>query len=230
MVCTARLVVFALIAPLAAATAQKTLVSLSGTVMRYHGDTIWMERDSTMQESITRGDTVETISAMNGVERRRSVYVIRGDSAYVIRNGTVALRGLPSSVATSLNTMLALELRSQNTLRMLESPPLRGQTAPPASPETTATYKISPALRISQHRDTLTYVRGCEGAHNDTTLFLLFGRDSVKRISQPQRMFGQAMANGLYSQMRMSLMQEFTNAFQGPLPPDMPKAPGGCPH
>ena len=95
-------------------------------------------------------------------------------------------------------------------------------------PETTTTYKISPALRITQHLDTLAYIRGCEEVHNDTTLFLLFGRDSVKRISRPERMFGQAMANGLYAKMRMSLMQEFTKSVQAPLPPDMPRVPSGC--
>src|SRR5262249_32261685 len=150
------------------------------------------------------------------------------DSACPVHNGTVAPRGLPSAIATSANTMLEMEIKNANVLSALNAGPAGSRIAPPALPETTTTYKVSPALRIAQHLDTLTYIRGCEGAHTDTTLFLLFGRDSVKRISRPERMFGRAMANGLYSQMRMSLMQEFTKRIQAPLPADMPRVPGGC--
>jgi len=218
----------ALATPLATAAAQKTVVSITGTVFRYHGDTIWMERDSTVQESITRGDTVEILSSMNGEVRNHVLYLVRGDSAYVVRNGTVTSRGLPAMVVTSANRMLEMEFKNANVLARLDSLPGGSRFAPPALPETTRTYKVSPALRFAQHLDTLAYIRGCEGAHTDTTLFLLFGRDSVKRISRPERTFGQAMANGLYSQMRMSLIQEATKGVQGPVPPDMPRAPGGC--
>ena len=216
--------------PMAAASAQKTIMGMSGNLFRYHGDTIWLERDSTMTRSVTHGDTVEHVTSINDQPLAELTYVAHGDTAVVVKAinargpvppGTIG-RAVPLAVPTFLNTMLANEIRAAALT------PAEGLLAPPALPEEPKTYNLSPAIRLVQHRDTVAYIRGCNGAQGDTTKFLMFGADSVKRISKPERTFGPAMALSLTAQMRVSLMQEFMASRQAPLPSDIPKAAVAC--
>jgi hypothetical protein len=218
-----------------ALSAQKTIVGMSGTLMRYHGDPIWMERDTTLQQSITRGDTVEQIMSMNGAVLTRTRYLVRGDSAWILRNagpaGLPPTLGRPVSVEMvgMLNRMLEAEARSADALAQMEALGTVGASwSPEALPETPKSYTVSPTLHITQHRDTVTYIRGCVDAHPDTTLFLLFAKDSVKRLSKPERMFGQGMVVSLTSHMRLALMQTMAATIQRPPPADLPKGPGSC--
>jgi len=205
--------------PMAAATAQKTVVGMSGNLFRTHGDTIWLERDSTTTRSVTHGDTVEHVTSINDQPMAELTYLVHGDSAVVIKAvnargpvppGTVG-RSVPRGLPSFLNTMLSTELRAASAASQEDV------FAPPVLPSEPRTYNVGPAIRLVQHRDTVAYIRGCEGARADTTKFLMFGADSVKRLSQPERTFGPAMSLSLTAQMRYSLMH------------DLPKASAACP-
>ena len=220
------------------AVAQKTVISGTGMVFRYHGDTIWMDRDSTTTRTIYRGDTVITTMSTNDAVRRQMVYVMVRDSARLI-DATDSLghrvadgigRSYPATVVGFVRTMLEMELRNADNRARIAAMTRNGDlTEPPPMPETPRRYVVSPATAIIQHRDTVLYLRGCPAsAHIDTTTFLMFGTDSVRRLTRPQRTFGQAMALSLTSQMRMSLTRAFLDARQPPLPADLPKAPDPC--
>jgi hypothetical protein len=79
-----------------AVSAQTTIIGGTGSIFRYHGDTIRLERDTTVTITIYRGDTVLTSSSVNGALRYEVSYVVRGDSAWVIdvrtANGAVPAR------------------------------------------------------------------------------------------------------------------------------------------
>jgi hypothetical protein len=101
---------------------------------------------------------------------------------------------------------------------------------PPRSPEPARVYDVSAEVKITQHRDTVFYVRGCPAfGRADTTVFLMIGQDSVRRVSRPERAFGPAMYLSLTRQMRSALTRERLNMSQAQLPADFPRAPGGCP-
>jgi hypothetical protein len=82
---------------------------------------------------------------------------------------------------------------------------------------------------MTQHRDTVRYIRGCAAVgHADTTVFLLFARDSVKRLSTDPRMFGEAMVLSLVGHMRSALLQQ-SNASRSPdVVRALPKLPEQC--
>jgi hypothetical protein len=78
-------------------------------------------------------------------------------------------------------------------------------------PEPARKYVLSSTLSITQHRDSVWYVTGCAALGRvDTTVFLMFGADSTRRLSAPQRTFGEAMATGLIGQMRTAVIKERT--------------------
>lgn len=223
-------VVALLVAPLALATAQKTIVGMSGTVMRYHGDTIWMERDSTLMRSITRGDTVDQITSINGTQMHTERFLVKGGSAWRLRESPgglppVAGEPVPLAVATMMNQMLAMEARGAEAMSRLAALPMFSDKE--ASLGLPKSYTVEPDLHLTRSRDTVLYIRGCLDSHPDTTVFLLFGTDSVRRLTTPQRTFGQGMAESLVAKMRLATMQEFA-ASAMTLPPDLPKAPGSC--
>lgn len=224
------LLVASLLMPFTTASAQKTIIGLSGAIMRYHGDTIWMERDSSVQRSVTHGDTVEHTSSVNGAPVRTTRYLVQGDSAWLLvqsANGSPTLgRHVPIGTATSLNRMLEVEVRGAETQARLESFPILSERD--SSTGRPRSYAVAPDVHMMKIRDTVWYVRGCPDRHTDTTVFLLFGADSVKRLSAPQRMFGQAMALSLTSKLRMAALQQITAQLQPALPADLPKMPGGC--
>ena len=122
-------VVALLVAPLAIAAAQKTIVGMSGTVMRYHGDTIWMERDSTMSRSIRQGDTITQVERINGKLMDSTRYLVKGQSAWMLRESPGGLPPVPGepvdiSVPTMLNQMLEMEARSAEAQSRLAALPM----------------------------------------------------------------------------------------------------------
>lgn len=219
------------------ASPQKTIIGMTSTVFRYNGDTIWQERDTTVMRTIIRGDTVTNFFSINGVMRYEVAYVVRGDSARLInarygqgfeRAPESVAKSAPASMVLIHHRMLETEFRSAAMRERMSS--LLSDREPPRSPEPARTYAVSAEVRITQHRDTVFFVRGCPSLGRvDTTLFLMFGEDSVRRISRPERTFGKAMNLSLTSQMRTALTQERIRSRESPLPPDFPKAPGGCP-
>jgi hypothetical protein len=218
--------------PMAAAMAQtqaKTIMGMSGNLFRYHGDTIWLERDSTMTRAVTHGDTVEHVTSINDQPLAELTYVVHGDTAVIVKavnargpvpTGTIG-RAVPAPMAMFVNKMLETELKAGDN-------PLAQLIAPPTSPESPKAYVLSPAIRLVQHRDTVAYIRGCDGTRADTTKFLMFGTDSVRRVSQPERTFGPAMALSLTTQMRVSLMKEIAAGRETPLTSDPQKGPAVC--
>jgi hypothetical protein len=214
--------------------AQKTVIGLTGSIYRYHGDTIWMEKDSTVIRSITSGDTVANRTEVNDRLMYEMVTVVHGDSARVIqmtrRDGTAAPMpaegmSVPVAAVTFLQSALQMESRSASigAGRALE------RMTPPASPDPAREYVVSPASRIAQHRDTVWVIRGCPAERRDTTTFLLFGTDSTRRLTPPQRTFGQGMVQSLLGEMRSALIRDMvssTSMFTPP--PDLPKAPPTC--
>jgi hypothetical protein len=214
------------------AAAQTTIIGRTASIFRYHGDTIWYERDTTLTRTIIRGDTVVNTSSINGIMRYDLTYVVRGDSARLIdaRYGmgldpnTVG-KTAPASAVLMYHMLAETELRMASTRALMNPYDLE----PPRSPELARTYDVSAEVRITQHRNTVFFVRGCPSLGRvDTTVFLMFGDDSVHRVSPP-RTFGKAMNISLTSQMRSALLRERTRMRQAPLPPDFPRAPGGCP-
>jgi hypothetical protein len=219
-----------------ASVAQKTIVHLGG-VLRYHGDTIWMERDTMVTRAIYRGDTVIKTTWMNDIQVSSSTYLVTGDAARLIgmvdKSGTAMpvpenARAMPLQVVSMERTMLEFALRNQESMARVSAMGVMRRNEPPLFADTELRYTVSSAMRLVQYRDTVRYVRGCPGANRaDTTTFVLFKADSVKRVN-PERMFGQAMAESVINAMRTALMQEFLKRQTSPLPADLPRAPDGC--
>src|SRR5262245_61078464 len=61
--------------------AQTTVPGGRGLEMRYHGDTIWRIRDTTVTRSVFRGDTLRRVFYSNGVLQYTNTYVQKGDNA-----------------------------------------------------------------------------------------------------------------------------------------------------
>jgi len=219
-----------------AVSAQTTIISGTGSIFRYHGDTIRLERDTTVTITIYRGDTVLTSSSVNGALRYEVSYVVRGDSAWVIDvrtangatlPGTAIGTAAPTQSILMTQTMLEAEIRTAAMRARLLS---MSEFEPQALPEPARVYEVSPTVWITQHRDTVWFQRGCRGASRiDTTVFLMFAEDSVKRISQPARMFGKAMNLSLTAHMRSAMMRERLRERETSLPADLPRAPRLCP-
>src|SRR4051812_33882926 len=89
-----RLAIAGLLSVLAApmAPAQKRSLISGGSIYRYLGDTIWVERDTTVRRTIFRGDTIVKTSWLNGVQLSSQIYVAMGDSARLIAVGDSAGR------------------------------------------------------------------------------------------------------------------------------------------
>lgn len=220
------------------AGAQKTLVTTTGSVFRYHGDTIWMERDTTETRIIYHGDTIVRRMTIDGRRLNEVTMVLAGDSAKVVSSVDTAgkvtasqagARSMPRLVATMERDMLARELEMQPIRERVEA--FRADlTNVPLSPSSPITYALSPATTIIHVRDTVRYVRGCPSpGRADTTVFLLFGQDSTRRLTAPARTFGQAMAVSLISQMRMSIVRQQLAARASGASRELPQIPEACP-
>jgi hypothetical protein len=216
--------------------AQKTIINL-GAVLRYHGDTIWMERDTMVTRAIYRGDTVIKTMWMNDAQLSSSIYLVTGDAARLIgmvdKSGSSVpvrdnARAVPLLVISMERSMLESALRMQESMARVSAMGIRRPNEPPLFTDTELRYKPASAMQLVQYRDTVKYIRGCPGASRaDTTTFVLFGADSVKRV-RPERVFGQAMAESVINAMRMALTREFLKSQSSPLPADLPRAPDGC--
>lgn len=219
------------------AHAQKTFASNSGTLFRYFGDTIWVDRDTTETRVVYRGDTVIRRFSMNGRMRSEMTTVLRDGAAWTISTvdstGTARpipnqLRSTPLMIATAERDMLARELQMQETMdrasrRVVDA--MYFQMMPPSP----MTYAVAPATTMVHVRDTVLYIRGCPGAARlDTTVFQLFGDDSTRRLSAPARTFGKAMALSLISQMRLRAIQDRMASQAPSRPRDIPGMSSGA--
>jgi hypothetical protein len=225
-----------LIAPVAADAQQPLIVPSSiGMTWRVLGDTIWRERDSTVNRAIYRGDTVTLTSLMNGEIRHEAVYVVRGDSGYVVRGTGRIGTPFPLALIVSNRDGVSRDIQmNESRARMAASRFARPDAnEPPLSPPTPLTYPVSPDLMIIQHRDTARYVRKA-GGRSDTTTFVFVGDTTVRRISPNPRSFGLAMHSSIVGEMRMSRVTASVAAGNPTVAreipgPDTRTAPAGLP-
>ena len=219
---------------LTTSAAQKSIISI-GMIYRYHGDTIWVERDTTVTRAIFHGDTIIKTRWLNDVQVSSQTYVVTGDSGRLIASVNQSGRSMPVTSGRSMSLeMLTMErqllenqVRMEETRARVSSMGVMAQFEPPVFADTVRRYAVSSALQIVQYRDTVSYVRGCpRGTRLDTTTYVLYKSDSLKRV-KPERMFGQAMAVSVLGTMRIAMTQERMKTLS-PAPIDLPKAPDGC--
>lgn len=213
--------------------AQKTVVNaMVGMELRYHGDTIWRWRDTTMVRTVFRGDTVIRSSFVNDVATNSMTYVITGDVASVVelRNGTGA--ALPAGAgATSPATTLmaerdlftmsvrqkAAELQSAQMFERMASSgaslPEMPSFMPPRSPADLRKYPFSPNTTIFQHGDTVRYVHGCAAIpRTDTTIYVILASDSLRRVTPNPRTFNHMMTSAVLADMTSVLLRQYSAA------------------
>ena len=218
------------------ARAQKTVVGPTGNVIRYLGDTIWIERDTTVRRTIYRGDTVIRASWLNDRLRTTETFVLRGDQAVLIELSDSAgkavefkapPRPLPVMIATMDRRMLESELRMDELRSRIAF--AGDQMEPPVAPDPARTYRLSETKTLLHHRDTVSIIRSCAALQQtDTTVYLLFGRDSVRRVAPSPRSFGSAMAYALVGDMRSALATQLVATNSVALPADLPRVGNGC--
>lgn len=198
--------------------AQQDIVALTGAVMHEHGDTVIYQHDTTALTEVIRGDTVTRIDRINGRDRETVVFALHGDSATVVHarwgDGPWAAsrpRVVSKRSATGIHRMLDQE-REQAAFRARlarERPDkVMPMITPPERPDWPKTYVLWSRVRLLQHLDTIKRVHDCPGREwPDTTVFVFYGADSVKRIRPDPRRFGFVMKQTLIGEMRSSLIR-----------------------
>jgi hypothetical protein len=217
------------------AQGRKTVTTVFGSVLRYNGDTIWQERDTTVHLAIYQGDTIKKLMFVNDKLQMERVYLASGDSArlVVIRmaNGTTTSPVLPASPLKSVyveRMILESALLSEQAMAQLPFDVRQMMGEPEFSPPQPTRYVADASTTLVQHRDTLHYIRGCANRKTDTTRFIFFADDSVRRVSPaPARTFGSTMVVTLVSEMRAVLMQQFV-ATHSPARTDLPAIRDSC--
>jgi hypothetical protein len=197
--------------------AQTTVNAIGSAELRYHGDTIWRTRDTTMTRLILRGDTAVRTMYVNGKLVSSLTYVQRGDEAQLVassgadglpRGSIESGNRVPMMVVLGERQMLEQALRTEQMQARLPAMARPGMS-PDASPASPREYFISANTRIVQHRDTVRYVRGCSAVPPiDTTLYVLFGSDSVQRRSPVPRTFDRHMVSAIRADMSTAMTRE----------------------
>jgi hypothetical protein len=174
--------------PTAAAQARAFVVDISGTVYRYSGDTLWVDRDSTSTRTIYRGDSVYEEQSIHGRLRRGSVTQVRGDSARLV--AVVDANGFARPVKASWTSARSLHTAKTRAERAKLTP--RTETNVMFSHTAPVVHCVDFMTKIIQTADTAVYVRNASG-RIDTTAYLL-GRDTtVRRLRPNPQTFGLAM-------------------------------------
>lgn len=198
---------------------QTVLKQQGGGELRYRGDTIWRERDTTVMRMVYKGDTATRTFFIDGKEIAHTVSLLMGDVARMISarsaNGVAqepAAVGRIVPVMAFMSERMMLE-QAISSNAMSERMASIGSSMPsweaPLSPTEVQTYGFSPNTRIVQHRDTVRYVRGCAAAPPiDTTVYVMFATDSVQRLSPSPRTFGRHMASAVRGDMGSILLQQ----------------------
>jgi hypothetical protein len=198
---------------------RKTLAGTTGTLFRYSGDTIWQERDTTVNRTIYRGDTVTRERIVNGRRMNQTTYVLVGDSARFLfsidsagarHEGSSRLS--PAMIVMSARDMLSRQLTSPIATRTTDYVPL--------SPATPISYCIDGSRKMIQHGDTARDVRTV-GTKVDTTIYVFVGDTTVKRVSPNPTSFGYAMYTTLVGEMHMSVVRR-NLASRNPPPAGLP--------
>ena len=179
---------------------------------------------------------------MNDSLRYATVHVLDGDSAKLVDDiGADGTRRSENAGTTVTASILLTDRRMLETVLSMADLQARspfpgssnttstvGGANPvprPPSPAQPVTYDPAPTVRMVQHGDTVRYIRGCVPREKpDTSVFVLFGADSVRRLS-PARMFGRAMVASLLGQMQMTGVRQNIAARDAQLAQGLPRAP-----
>ena len=204
--------------------AQTIVSGFGGNEMRYRGDTIWNQRDTTMSRAIFRGDTVFRSRYVHGRLVNTTTSVVRGDNATIIeqRDASGLVRAAPAPGTTSAGAALAEQQMLEQTVRssaMMDlNKTIRAQTAAmgismpafdaPNSPAVVQRYAFTANTNIVQHGDTVRYITGCaEAPPVDSVVYVLFAYDSLRRVSASPRTFDRYMVAAVRGDMSSTLIQ-----------------------
>jgi len=111
-------------------------------------------------------------------------------------------------VAIAERQMLEQAMRAEQLQARMPST-MRQSITPDDSPATPREYRVSPNTTIVQHRDTVRYIQGCTAAPPvDTTVYVLFGADSVQRRSPAPRTFDRHMVAAIRADMSTTMTRE----------------------
>jgi hypothetical protein len=185
--------------------------------LRYRGDTIWRERDTTMTRVVFRGDTSIRTNYMHGKVTSTMTYVLAGDEALLVqyldaegkpRPPASTPRMTSAVVVLGERQMLESSIRSSAAMQRMAGMGMPSNDAP-LSPATVQKYAVSANKNLVQHGDTVRYITGCAAAGPaDTTVYLLFANDSLKRLSPNARTFGRAMVAAVRADMGGVLLRQ----------------------
>jgi hypothetical protein len=200
-------------------SAQTVFPSLGGGELRYSGDTIWRERDTTTVRIVFRGDTATRTSYMHGKATGSQTYVLKGDDALLVdqRDADGKPRALlPTARVTSAIVVMGERMLLESAVKqrsMTQRMSGMGVAMPgndaPLSPATPQMYAMSANRNLVQHLDTVRYITGCVAAGPvDTTVYVLFANDSLRRLSPSPRTFGRAMVAAVRSDMGGVLLRQ----------------------
>ncbi|HYW31479.1 MAG TPA: hypothetical protein VE869_08240 [Gemmatimonas sp.] len=198
-----------------AAQSRPTVVQspVGGQEFRYLGDTIWSQRDTTMTRAVYRADTAIIARFMHGRMIGSTTYLLQDGMARIIelRDSTGAARALPTDrkpmpamLALGTRAMLESTVRSSEMRNRLPGGPSYDV---PRSPSMPTTYALRTNGTAVHHGDTIRITPGCPGAAaGSTTTWLLFGNDSVKRLSPSPRTFDRYMVMALLGELSSSVL------------------------
>ncbi|MEP6835630.1 MAG: hypothetical protein ABJB74_19745 [Gemmatimonas sp.] len=196
-----------------------------GIQYRYHGDTVWRERDTTVTRSLYRQDTLYRSTFSFGRTTSSDIYVALGDSVALIESRDASGKIVTSSrsrfsgVTYFDSDRFGIEGAIRNAAQEVRSregdarinemneraiaagrSPMVPPTTPtvPLSPSTKVTYPFSANRTLEQHGDTVWNIVGCAARPPvETTVYLLFASDSVRRLSPSPRTFDAMMARAV---------------------------------
>lgn len=226
--------------------------AISGIQYRYRGDTLWRERDTTLIQTVYKADTVFRSTFILGRKASSHVYLVVGDSSRILesrdaagrfvatttKNGPalVMLEADRAAIETAFRLTETQERMREADVRMqamteravamgMNPPPApAGMPTVPVSPKTKQSYPLSANKLIEQLGDTVRYITGCAARPPvDTTVYLLFATDSVRRLSPAPRSFDQFMALALQSDMNGVLLRQRVRPGDNPAMKNVPK-------
>lgn len=190
-------------------TAQgRTTVVGRSAVYRYSGDTLWAERDSTVRRSIFRGDTIFAERTVNGVRQSAMTAVVTGDSADIIFQDSRDPSVPPLAKRVWAPSLTFDHSGLVGALQQLSSQRPVGRSSISAAPSNPVRYCVDYAREAVHHLDTVRYLYRHSATRVDTTMFLLVGDTTVRRVSPSPRTFGHAMVATLMSEMDLSAVRE----------------------
>jgi hypothetical protein len=215
--------------------AQTVVAASGGTELRFLGDTIWRVRDTTMNMVVFRADTIIRANFVHGRLTGTTRYLASGDASVMIddkdgegkpRNQSMWGRVGPDIMAGAERTMIESAIRSKEMNDRMSG--MMRSMEPPASPIDKHAYPFSANLVIEHHVDTVRYIRGCAQAPPvDTTVFVLFANDSVRRLSPAPRSFDRMMAAAVRGDMGRVFLSQRVSSRDVAIPglPGPPKWP-----